>query len=151
MEQIGPKRDIRELSYGILIPCGAKCHSNTDWAMHRNSPPFHYFKEYPVTMGYNPAHHPYFSPDCSALMQAGPCYMSQPGIAEYSQPQQECTYPVLFTSPAPYPPPYMYQPMAVQLPAHATQTPFYMYSPGTMMGPIVCNISLCLVDLPNEV
>lgn len=41
--------------------------------------------------------------------------------------------------------------MAVQLAAHATQTPFYMYSPGTVVNAIVCSISLCLVDLANEV
>ena len=104
--------------------------------MNRNSPPFHGFEGYRVTLEPNAAYHPYFSVDCSALLRAGPCCISQPGIVGYYRPPLEFTLPVLFTSLAPYPPPYMYQPMAVQLSALA-KIPFYMDPPGTVVGPIV--------------
>src|SRR5258706_2626745 len=123
----------------------------TGQLMHRNSPPFHGFEEHRVTMEPNAAHHPHFPPDCSALvLRAGSCCTSQPGIVGYYQPPLEFGLPVLFTSPTPFAPSYMYQPMAVQLAAHA-KIPFYMDPLGTVVGPIVCNISLCLVDLPNEI
>jgi len=79
--------------------------------------------------------------------------MSQPGNAEYYQSRQEFTPPVLFTSLAPYPPPYMYQPMAIQLATHARQTSFYFYvhPPGTVVGPTVCNTPLVFGRPPNEV
>lgn len=65
--------------------------------------------------------------------------MYQPGIVEYHQPPQGPTLPVLFTGLALYPPLYVHQPMAVQLAAYATQTPYYMYPPGIVPGPTVCN------------
>ena len=77
--------------------------------------------------------------------------MNQLGIMQYYQPPQEPTRPALFASLAPYPPPYLYQPMVPQLAAYATQTSYYMYPPETVPGPTVCNIPVSLVDPLDEI
>jgi hypothetical protein len=151
MEQGDPKQVINEQSYGIFVPYEAKCHCNADWAKHRNEPPFRAFQECGVLPGPNAAYHPYSSPDCATLLQASPVLHVQARHCGVLSTSTGVYTPVLFTSFAPYPPPYMYQPMAPQLAAYATQTSYYMYPPGTVPGPTVCNIPVCLVDPPNEI
>ena len=148
MEQDDSNQEIEEQPYGIFVPFEANCHCNAEWAKRSTAPPFHGFHECYVLPVPSAGYHPYSSSDHPARLQGGQLCMSPSSIVDYYQHPQESTLPILFT--APYPS-YLYQPMAVQLAAHATQASFYIYPPGTVPGPIVCNIPVCLVDPLDEI
>jgi len=144
MEQGSPEQVIGEQRYGIFVRYEGKSRCNADRAKHRSTPPCRGSQEYGVLLEPNTAYHPDPYPDCLALGQFG---AYRPGIEEYCQHPQEFMLPVLFTSLAPYAPPYMYQPMAAQLAPHATQTSFHAYPPGIVLVPTVGD-AMCVWWIP---